>query len=72
MHETPSTPADKMTRYRHRLREQGLRPVQLWVPDIRDPAFVARVQKEVSSLSKARESDALAFIESAADLDRWQ
>ncbi|MFQ5705337.1 MAG: antitoxin MazE-like protein, partial [Gemmatimonadales bacterium] len=26
---------EKVRRHRRRLREQGLRPIQIWVPDIR-------------------------------------
>lgn len=37
------TPADrtreKVRQHRLRLRAEGLRPVQLWVPDARAPAF---------------------------------
>src|SRR5688500_12526657 len=32
---------DKVRAHRARPREQGLRPVQFWVPDIRSPAFKA-------------------------------
>ncbi len=32
-------PAEKMRRYRDRLRAQGLRPVQVWGPDSRAPEF---------------------------------
>lgn len=35
-----------MQRYRDRLRAAGLRPVQLWVPDTRSPAFVKEFRRQ--------------------------
>jgi len=29
----------KVREHRERLRAQGLRPIQIWVPDVRSPAF---------------------------------
>ena len=31
---------DKVRAHRKRLRQQGLRPIQIWVPDMRSPVFV--------------------------------
>lgn len=66
----PSASA-KNRRYRERLRAQGLRPVQIWVPDTRLPAFATRCREQVARINAARstEQDALAFIEAAADWD---
>ena len=33
------TSRDKVRAHRERLREQGLRPIQIWVPDVRSPSF---------------------------------
>ena len=70
--ETPQTPSEKMQVYRRRLRDSGLRPVQIWVPDTRDPGFSKLVKKEIASLSNKQERDALTFIEQASDVDGWQ
>jgi hypothetical protein len=35
----PKTPQERMRARRERLRAQGLRPVQHWVPDLRDPGY---------------------------------
>lgn len=45
--------------YRDRLRAQGLRPVQIWVPDMRAPEFVAEAhrQSEVVAASEHAASD---------------
>ena len=61
-----------MHRYRQRLQEEGLRPVQFWVPDTTDPAFLRSLRKELASLNRGQEADALAFMEHAADLADWQ
>ena len=36
---------DKVGAYRERLRQQGLRPIQIWVPDVRSPAFAAEAHR---------------------------
>ena len=36
---------DKVRAYRERLRQQGLRPIQIWVPDVRSPAFAAEAHR---------------------------
>lgn len=43
------TGAERAARRRTVLREQGLRPIQLWVPDLRDPAVQARIRDEVAA-----------------------
>jgi hypothetical protein len=30
---------DKVRAHRERLRRQGLRPIQIWVPDVNSPSF---------------------------------
>ena len=65
-------PKDKMRAYRDRLRKQGLRPVQLWVPDTRSPAFVAEARRQWQRAhSNPGEDEVMDFIEAAADLDGW-
>jgi hypothetical protein len=54
----------KVQAHRERLRSQGLRPVQFWVPDTRSEAFhgeAARQSASVAESSHAAEDDA--FIE---------
>jgi len=43
---------DKVRAHRKRLRQQGLRPIQIWVPDMRSPAFSAEAHRQ--SLAVAR------------------
>ncbi len=58
----------RMNTYRAGLRAAGLRPVQIWVPDVRAPRLAEEARRQ--SLLAARQSgeaEALAFIEEAAD-----
>ncbi len=45
---------DKVRAHRARLRKKGLRPVQIWVPDVRSHAFAAEAHRQ--SLAVARSS----------------
>jgi hypothetical protein len=40
------TSRDKVRAYRERLRQQGLRPIQIWVPDVRSPTFAAEARRQ--------------------------
>jgi Protein of unknown function (DUF3018) len=62
-------PQRRMRTMRARLREAGLRPVQIWVPDVRLPriALEAERQSRLSARHPA-EADALSFVEDAADI----
>lgn len=63
----PSTPSSRKIRaYRDRLRAQGLRPIQVWVPDVTHPGFKAALRRQIRQLDAAEEADALAFIAAAA------
>lgn len=56
--ETKATPArERVAAHRARLRDQGLRPVQIWLPDVRAPEFV-RAAHEQSAAIAAGEQDA--------------
>jgi surfactin synthase thioesterase subunit len=44
---------DKVRAHRNRLRRQGLRPIQIWVPDMRSPAFRAEAHKQSLAVAKS-------------------
>ena len=44
---------DKVQAHRERLRAQGLRPVQLWVPDTRSPHFAAQASRQSSLVASS-------------------
>jgi hypothetical protein len=57
----PVTSRDKVRAHRERLRAQGLRPIQIWVPDVRSPTFVAQASRQsrlVASSPHATEDQA--------------
>lgn len=61
---------EKVSAHRARLRAQGLRPIQIWVPDVRGPSFRAEAHRQ--SLAVARSGQAAedqAFVDAAADWD---
>lgn len=63
----------KQQRYRARLRAEGLRPAQVWVPDTRDAAFAAECARQVA-LVNAVSSDAeldRRMIEAARLTEGW-
>ncbi|MGK0238439.1 MAG: hypothetical protein ACI92G_001905 [Candidatus Pelagisphaera sp.] len=57
----------RMSDYRSRLRREGLRPVQVWVPDQRAAGFQTKLRRQVLRLDPQDEADALAFIEHVAE-----
>jgi len=44
---------DKVRAHRKRLRQQGLRPIQIWVPDMRSPAFVTEAHRQSRAVAKS-------------------
>jgi Protein of unknown function (DUF3018) len=47
---------DRVRRHRERLRQQGLRPIQIWVPDVNAPEFAREAHRQ-STLVAASEQD---------------
>jgi surfactin synthase thioesterase subunit len=60
---------EKVRAYRERLRRQGLRPIQIWVPDVRAPGFLAEAHRQSAAVAESTESDAdQEFIDAISDL----
>jgi Protein of unknown function (DUF3018) len=59
---------EKVRAHRQRLRQQGLRPIQIWVPDMRSPAFVTEAHRQslavANSLHAKQDQD---FIDAVSD-----
>src|SRR4051812_33174248 len=69
----PATARQRMRARRARLRAQGLRPVQHWVPDLRDPKVKADLRRQARLLARPVEGGALdAWIEQAYDWNEWR
>jgi Protein of unknown function (DUF3018) len=59
---------DKVRAYRKRLREQGLRPVQIWVPDVRSPEFAKEARRQSLLVARsAQEKEDQEFIDAVSD-----
>lgn len=51
--------------HRARLRAEGLRPIQLWVPDVRSPEFFEAAHRQSEAVAAtAHAADDQAFIDS--------
>ncbi len=61
--------AERMKAMRARRRARGLRELRLIVPDARSKAVRRRVAREVATLDRSRELDALKWIEAVAEFD---
>ncbi len=60
---------EKVRAHRKRLRQQGLRPIQIWVPDMRSPAFVREAHRQ--SLAVANSSHANRDQEFVNAISEW-
>jgi len=66
----PNKTRDKVRAHRERLRRQGLRPIQLWVPDVRSPQFAAEARRQSRAVADSpHAAEDQAFIDAASD---WQ
>lgn len=65
--------AKRVRDYRSRLRAQGLRPVQIWVPDVRRPGFAEECRRQSRMLQNdPHEKEVLEFLQTAADTEGWR
>ena len=59
---------EDVRRHRARLRERGLRPVQLWLPDVRSPEFQAEARRQSGLVAASPQAaDDMAFAEALAE-----
>ncbi|MGB7217793.1 MAG: antitoxin MazE family protein [Vicinamibacterales bacterium] len=55
---------DKVRAHRERLRSQGLRPVQIWVPDIRSKVFAREAHRQSLAIADSpQEATDQAFVD---------
>lgn len=59
---------EKVREHRERLRAQGLRPIQIWAPDVRAPVFRSEAHRQsLAVASGAHAHEDQAFIDAVAD-----
>jgi surfactin synthase thioesterase subunit len=66
---SPTRPSrEKVRAHRERLRRQGLRPIQIWVPDVRAPSFKAQAHRQSLAVAKSPHAKAdQDFIDAVSD-----
>jgi len=65
--------SERVQKHRMALRESGLRPVQIWVPDTRRAGFAEECRRQSQLLQgDAHERETAAWLEEAADTEGWQ
>jgi Antitoxin MazE-like len=58
----------KVREYRERLRSLGLRPIQIWVPDVRAPSFRSEAHRQsLAVATNAHAGEDQAFIDAVSD-----
>ena len=48
---------DRVRRHRERLRQRGLRPIQIWVPDVNAPEFVREAHRQSALVAASEQED---------------
>ncbi|HQZ00483.1 MAG TPA: antitoxin MazE family protein [Propionicimonas sp.] len=62
------TVRERVSAHRARMRAQGLRPVQIWVPDVRSPDFATEAHRQSALVAAAdRAGDDMDFVEAVSD-----
>jgi hypothetical protein len=55
---------DRVREHRAKLRKLGLRPIQIWVPDVRAPEFAAEAHRQSAAIARSEmESDDQTFVD---------
>jgi len=58
----------KVAEHRDRLRAQGLRPIQIWVPDVRSPSFCEQARRQSQAVAASNHAhEDQAFIDAVSD-----
>jgi hypothetical protein len=64
----PKPSRTEVREHRERLRAQGLRPIQIWVPDVRSPSFRSEAHRQSAAVAASTHEVAdQAFIDEVSD-----
>ena len=71
---TPPAALENVRRYRERMKAQGFRQLNLWVPDTRSPRFAEECRRQSRLAARHdRADDVMELLEAAAsDLEGWE
>jgi len=65
---SPKSSRDKVRAHRERLKRRGLRPIQIWAPDVSSSEFQAQAHRESMAVAQGvGEADDQDFVEAVAD-----
>ena len=60
--------SERVQKYRAGLRAAGLRPIQIWVPDVRSKAFAAKARRQSLAVAgSGHAAEDQAFIDAISD-----
>ena len=63
------TVTERVRNYRKRMRDRGMRPIQIWVADVRTPEFAAEAHRQSAAVAASEHAaDDQAYID-AVSLD---
>jgi hypothetical protein len=67
------TITERVRKHRATLKRAGLRPIQIWVPDTRNPKFAEECRRQSLLIAKdLHEKEILDWIEQAQDTTGWE
>jgi len=65
--------ADRVKKHREALRAAGLRPIQIWVPDTRQPGFARECKRQSRKLwNDPNERRVLQWLAKVAATEGWK
>ncbi len=65
--------SERVQKHRQALRDAGMRPIQIWVPDTRRAGFAEECRRQSRSLrGDPQEAETLEWLEAAADTEGWK
>ena len=73
--DTPAPARERIARHRAAQRKRGLRPVVLWLPDVSDPGYRARLAEECRRLARVtpeEDTAAAGFAQLAGRMEGWR
>ena len=63
---------ERVRKYRASLRAQGLRPIQIWVPDTRRPGFAEEAERQCLALrNDPHEKEIMDWLDLVRDTTGW-
>jgi hypothetical protein len=68
-----ATAGERVAKYRKKMIDTGMRPIQIWVPDTRQATFAKECRRQSMMLAgDDQELEILTFIEAATDTEGWE